>query len=74
MRHTEIVSYVLVFTIKIIVKCAVLEGYGILRRDGGSKNLLNIGQFLPDYTAKHPGRESSSFSSTREPEISSFRS
>jgi hypothetical protein len=28
--------------------------------DGGSKHLLNVGQYLPDYTAQHPTRQPSS--------------
>jgi hypothetical protein len=28
--------------------------------DGGSKHLLNVSQFLRDYTAQHPRRQSSS--------------
>jgi hypothetical protein len=28
--------------------------------DGGSKHLPNVGQFLPNYTARHPRRQSSS--------------
>jgi hypothetical protein len=30
--------------------------------DGGSKHFLNDGQFLADYTAQHPIRQSSSYS------------
>jgi hypothetical protein len=30
--------------------------------DGGSKHLWNVGQFLPDYTAQRPRRQSLSFS------------
>jgi hypothetical protein len=29
--------------------------------DGGSKNLWNVDQFLPDYTAQHPRRQPSSY-------------
>jgi hypothetical protein len=29
----------------------------------GSKHIWNVGQFLPDYTAQHPRRQSSSYSS-----------
>jgi hypothetical protein len=28
--------------------------------DGGSKNLRNVGKFVPDYTAQYPRRHSSS--------------
>jgi hypothetical protein len=38
--------------------------------DVGSNRLLNVDQFLPDYTAQHPTRQSSSFSSPQEAEIS----
>jgi hypothetical protein len=37
--------------------------------NGGSKHLLNVGQFLRDYTAQHPRRESSSYSPPWQPEI-----
>jgi hypothetical protein len=30
--------------------------------DGGREHFLNIGQFLPDYMAQHPRRQSSSYS------------
>jgi hypothetical protein len=55
--------------------CHSLWGFGFSRRrewwwlspgmflhpqDGGSKHLWNVGQFLPDYTAQHPRRQSSS--------------
>jgi hypothetical protein len=34
--------------------------------DGGNKHCLNVGQFLPDYTAQHPRRRlSSTLTSTR---------
>jgi hypothetical protein len=35
--------------------------------DGSSKLLWNIGKYLPDYTAQHPRRQPSSYSSLREP-------
>jgi hypothetical protein len=37
--------------------------------DGGSKPLWNVGERLPDYTAQHVRRQSSSCPSPREPEI-----
>jgi hypothetical protein len=41
--------------------------------DGGSKHLWNVGEFLPDYTAQHPRRQSPLYSSPREPEISRYK-
>jgi hypothetical protein len=38
--------------------------------DRGSKNLWNVGKSLPDYTAQHPRRQSSSYSQPWEREIS----
>jgi hypothetical protein len=38
-----------------------------------SKNLWNIGKFLPDYTAQHPRRQSYSHSSQWETDISSLQ-
>jgi hypothetical protein len=35
--------------------------------DGGSKHLLNVGQFLRDYMAQHPTRQSSSATTYRGP-------
>jgi hypothetical protein len=37
---------------------------------GDSKHLWNFGKLLPDYTAQHPRRQSSSYSPPWEPEIS----
>jgi hypothetical protein len=36
--------------------------------DGGSKDLWNVGKFLPDYTALQPRRQPSSFSPLCEPQ------
>jgi hypothetical protein len=36
----------------------------------GSKHLWNVSKLLPDYTAQHPRRQSSSYSPLWEPEIS----
>jgi hypothetical protein len=38
--------------------------------DGGNKHLWNVDQCLPYYTAQHPRRQSSSYSTPWEPEIS----
>jgi hypothetical protein len=38
--------------------------------DGGSKHLWNVGKHLPDYTAQQTKRQPSSYSPSREPEIS----
>jgi hypothetical protein len=38
--------------------------------DGGSKHLWNVGKLQTDYTAQHPRRQPSSYSSPWEPEIS----
>jgi hypothetical protein len=38
--------------------------------DGSSKHLWNVGQFLWDYTAQHPRRQSSSYSPPWGPKIS----
>jgi hypothetical protein len=38
--------------------------------DGGSKNLWNVSQFLPNYTLQHLRRKSSSYSLLWEPETS----
>jgi hypothetical protein len=38
--------------------------------DGGSKHIWSVGKLLPDYTAQHPRRQSSSYSPPWEPEIS----
>jgi hypothetical protein len=38
--------------------------------DGGSEHLWNFGKFLPNYTAQHPRRQSSSYSPPWEPEVS----
>jgi hypothetical protein len=40
---------------------------------GGSKHVWNVRKLLPDYSAQHPRRQPSSYSSSWEPEISSDR-
>jgi hypothetical protein len=55
--------------------CAVQSGRSLptfLRSpdDGGSELLWNVGKYIPDYTAQYPRRQSSSYSSPWEPEIS----
>jgi hypothetical protein len=40
--------------------------------DGGSKLLLNVGQYLSDYTAQHLRNQQSSYSWQWEPEISAI--
>jgi hypothetical protein len=37
--------------------------------DGGSKDLWNVGELLPDYTAWQPRRQPSSYSLLWEPQI-----
>jgi hypothetical protein len=48
-----------------------LSSWMLCPDDGGSKHLWNVGQFLPDYAAQQPRRQSSSFSLPWEPETSS---
>jgi hypothetical protein len=68
----------------LIVACGCIQNgawrwqsSGMLRRvgdhrpdDGGSKHLWNISQFLPNYTTQHPKRQSFSYLSSWDPEIS----
>jgi hypothetical protein len=69
----------------VVVPCSLVEVFPTFQRsllppssgrwvtycpdDEGSKHLWNVGQFLPNYTAQHPRRQSSSYSPW-EPEIS----
>jgi hypothetical protein len=46
-----------------VAPCSLAEVFDVLEDrpdDGGSKHLLNVGKFLPDYTAQHPRRQPSS--------------
>jgi hypothetical protein len=73
----QINGYLKMAVFWVVAPCSLVEVYQRFRgpcclrhqRDGGNKDLWNVGKLLPDYTALQPRRKPSSYSSPWEPQI-----